>query len=79
MRGANGNSSFGWMLLIRGQVIAGIGLIWMLAPQLPKLGRLPGDVLIERGNSRLDFPIVTCIAISVVLSLVMWASRALSR
>ena len=50
MNGAEGNSGFGWMLVIVGLVIAGIGLIWVLAPNLPRLGRLPGDIVIEREN-----------------------------
>jgi hypothetical protein len=60
MNQADGNSGFGWMLVIGGLLIAGIGLIWVLAPNLPTLGRLPGDIVIERGNSRFYFPIVTC-------------------
>ena len=79
MNGANGNVSLGWMLVVVGLVIAGLGLIWVLAPNLPKPGRLPGDIVIERGNSRFYFPIVTCILISVVLSLVAWLFRAMSR
>jgi hypothetical protein len=79
MNGTDGNSGFGWMLVIGGLVIAGIGLIWVLAPSLPRLGRLPGDIVIERRNSRFYFPIVTCIVISVVLSLVMWLLRNLIR
>jgi hypothetical protein len=35
------------MLVIVGLVLAGIGLIWVLAPNLPRLGRLPGDIVIE--------------------------------
>ena len=76
MGGAGGNSGFGWVLVIIGLVIAGIGLIWVLAPGLPPLGRLPGDIVIERENSRFYFPIVTCIVISVVISLVTWLIRA---
>ena len=75
MNGANGNSAFGWVLVVVGLVIAGIGLIWVLVPNLPRLGRLPGDIVIEKENSRFYFPIVTCIVISVVLSLVMWLIR----
>jgi hypothetical protein len=52
-------------------------LIWVLVPNLPTLGRLPGDIVIERQNSRFYFPIVTCIVVSVVLSLVTWLIRAL--
>jgi len=40
----------------------GVGTAW--------LGRLPGDIRIERGNSAFYFPIVTCIIISIVLSLI---------
>ena len=65
--------------MIGGLVIAGIGLIWVLAPNIPRLGRLPSDIAIERGNGCLYFPIVTCIVISVVLSLVMWLIRAVFR
>jgi hypothetical protein len=79
MDGAGGNSGFGWVLVIVGLVLAGIGLIWVLAPGLPPLGRLPGDIVVERPNSRFYFPIVTCIVISVVLSLVMWLIRAVAR
>ena len=79
MNGADGNSGFGWMLVIVGLVLAGIGLIWVLALNLPRLGRLPGDIVIERENSRFYFPIVTCIVISVVLSLVTWLIRAVKR
>ncbi len=79
MNGAGGNSGFGWILVIVGLVIAGIGLIWVLAPSLPTLGRLPGDIVIEKPNSRFYFPIVTCIVISVVPSLVSWLIRAVRR
>ena len=79
MDGAGENSGFGWALVVIGLVIAGIGLIWVLAPNLPRLGRLPGDIVIERGNSRFYLPIVTCIVISVVLSLVVWLIRAVAR
>ncbi len=79
MDGAGGNSGFGWALVIVGLVIAGIGLIYVLAPGLPPLGRLPGDIVIERQNSRFYFPIVTCIVISVVLSLILWLIRAVTR
>ncbi len=79
MNNAGGNSGFGWVLVIIGLVITGIGLIWVLAPSLPTLGRLPGDIVIERENSRFYFPIVTCIIISGVVSLAMWLIRSVMR
>ena len=55
-----------WLVAI-GLVLVVIGLLW---PLLSKLGlsRLPGDILIERGNFRFYFPIVTCLIVSIVLS-----------
>ena len=66
-------------MVIVGLIIAGIGLIWVMAPNLPPLGRLPGDIVIERYHSRFYFPIVTCIVIGIVLSLVMWLIRVVTR
>jgi hypothetical protein len=69
------HASFGWMLFFMGVVIAGIGLIWILAPGIPWLGRLPGDVRIERGGFRVYFPVVTCLLLSLVATLVVWVVR----
>jgi Protein of unknown function (DUF2905) len=54
-----------------GLVIFAIGVLWPLASKLG-LGRLPGDIAIERGNTSFYFPIVTCLLLSVLLSAVMW-------
>ena len=66
-----------WLVGV-GLVLVAVGPLW---PWLGKLGlgRLPGDIVIERGNSRFYFPIVTCVVISVVLSLVMWLVRTVRR
>lgn len=55
---------FGVALLI-------MGLAWPTIEKLG-LGRLPGDILIERGNSRIYIPIATSLLISAVLSLILW-------
>jgi uncharacterized membrane protein required for colicin V production len=61
----------GKFLLIVGVITALIGLL-LWGGFAPKwLGRLPGDIRIERGNSAFYFPIVTCIIISIVLSLIL--------
>ena len=44
------HAGFGWMLLVFGLVLAGVGLVWILAPSIPWLGRLPGDIRIEKEN-----------------------------
>ena len=61
----------GKFLVVIGAVIVFLGLVFWggLAPKW--LGRLPGDIRIERGNSAFYFPIVTCIIISIVLSLLL--------
>jgi uncharacterized membrane protein required for colicin V production len=56
-----------------GRVLIGIGLVIVLIGLLVQvgvpLGRLPGDIQVRRGNSTFYFPIVTCIVVSVVLSI----------
>jgi hypothetical protein len=59
-----------WLVAI-GLVLVVIGLLWPLLSKLG-LGRLPGDILIERGNFRFYFPIMTCLIVSVVLSFFLW-------
>ena len=61
----------GKFAVVIGIVITLVGLV-MWSGFAPKwLGRLPGDIRIERGNSAFYFPIVTCIILSIVLSLLM--------
>jgi hypothetical protein len=71
----NDNAGFGWILVVLGLVLVGVGLVWVLAPSIPWLGRLPGDIRIERENFRFYFPLVTCLLLSLLLSLVVWAVR----
>lgn len=65
----------GKMLALFGIVIALAGLALWRGFGAGWLGRLPGDIRIERGHSAFYFPIVTCIIISVVLSLILWLFR----
>lgn len=59
-------------LIAAGVVLVGAGLLWYL---VPGLGRLPGDIRIEKENSSFYFPITTCILLSIAFSLVMWIAR----
>jgi len=60
------------------RLLIGIGFTLVLAgfawPFLSRigLGRLPGDIMIQRGSTNFYFPLVTCIIISIVLSTLMW-------
>jgi len=60
-------TGMGKTLIIVGLLIAGIGLLIQFGVPI---GRLPGDVVIRRGQSTFYFPIVTCIILSVLLSLI---------
>ena len=61
-------------LVTVGLILVVIGLAWPWLGKLP-LGRLPGDIVIERESFRLYFPLTTMIVISLVLSLVVWLLR----
>ena len=65
----------GWILVIIGLLVAGIGIVWLFAPSIPLLGKLPGDIRIERENFRFYFPLTTCILLSLLLTGIMWLVR----
>ncbi|HEY2134882.1 MAG TPA: DUF2905 domain-containing protein [Xanthobacteraceae bacterium] len=58
-------------LILLGLVIVAVGLSWPLLTRLG-LGRLPGDVVFQRGNFTFYFPVVTCILVSVLASVLLW-------
>lgn len=68
-----------WLMVIGGLILAGAGLLWLMSPSVPWLGRMPGDVNIQRENVRVHFPVVTCLLISIVLSAAMWLVRFFSK
>ncbi|MCA9017467.1 MAG: DUF2905 domain-containing protein [Planctomycetaceae bacterium] len=68
-----------WILIYAGLLITGVGIVWLLAPSIPWLGKLPGDILIERENFRFYFPLTTCVLLSLLLSGIVWLLRFLSR
>lgn len=61
-------------LILAGLALIVIGLLW---PQLSKLGlgRLPGDIIIRREGFSFYFPIVTCLVISALGTLILWLMR----
>ncbi len=61
------------LLLSVGAVLVVAGLLWPLVSRW--LGRLPGDVIVRRGHWTIAFPIVTCLVLSLLLSLLMWIFR----
>lgn len=64
-------SSIGRMLIIFGLLIVLIGAMLLWGGKFPGLGRLPGDIVIKKGNFTFYFPLTTGILISVLLSLLL--------
>jgi Protein of unknown function (DUF2905) len=66
----------GRMLIMAGALLLVLGVLFTLGTRLPlPFGRLPGDIYIRGKHGSFYFPIVTCLLVSVVLSLVMWLFR----
>jgi hypothetical protein len=68
-----------WTLVLIGALILVIGLVWLVAPSIPWLGKLPGDIAIERENFSFYFPVMTCILLSLALTGILWLIRYFSR
>lgn len=66
--------SVGRLLIVLGIVLVVIGVLWPLIARMG-LGRLPGDIVIERENFRFYFPITSMILLSLLLSLILWLFR----
>jgi hypothetical protein len=66
----------GRMLIVLGLVLVVAGVLITFAGRLPfRLGRLPGDIAYHGKNTSFYFPIVTCLLLSAILTLVMWIVR----
>jgi hypothetical protein len=66
---------FGKVLVILGVVLVSIGLLVWKTGGFGPLGRLPGDISMQKENFTFYFPIVTCLLLSLALTLVMWLLR----
>lgn len=66
----NSLNAFGRLLIISGLLLIIIGIFLKWGGKIPWLGRLPGDILIRRGNFTFYFPLATCIIVSIILSLI---------
>jgi hypothetical protein len=69
----------GWMLVGLGLLLALAGLVWLAMSSVPWLGRLPGDIVIEREHFRFYFPLATSLLLSLLLTGLMWLLRHFSR
>jgi hypothetical protein len=72
MAGGDSMQELGKTLIVFGVILLGVGLVLTLANKIPFVGRLPGDILVQKKNFTFYFPITTSILISIILSLIFW-------
>ncbi|MFB0565948.1 MAG: DUF2905 domain-containing protein [Candidatus Aminicenantaceae bacterium] len=64
--------NLGNLLIISGVIVIIVGIILKQAVKLKGLGRLPGDIIVQKGNFTFYFPLATCLVLSLVLSLLIF-------
>jgi hypothetical protein len=62
-------NDFGKILIFLGLIIVVVGLIFLLGPKIPWLGKLPGDITIKKDNFTFYFPLASSIVISILLTI----------
>lgn len=65
-------NDLGRLLVVFGLVIVAAGVLVMLVGRVPWIGRLPGDIHVQRGNWTFYFPLATSLVASVILTLILW-------
>jgi hypothetical protein len=67
----DGADGIGRLLIVGGVILAAVGVLIVLAPNIPFLGRLPGDIRIDSGNVKVFIPLGTMLLISLILTLIL--------
>jgi Protein of unknown function (DUF2905) len=67
----DGADGMGRLLIVGGVILAAVGVLIVLAPNIPFLGRLPGDIRIDNGNVKVFIPLGTMLVISLILTLIL--------
>ncbi len=62
-----------WLITL-GLILVAAGLLWPVMSKLG-LGRLPGDIVVQREGFSLYFPLMTCLVVSVIVSIIIWIFR----
>jgi Protein of unknown function (DUF2905) len=65
-------SELGKLLILVGALLALVGVVLVLAGRIPGIGRLPGDIYVQRGNWTFYFPLATSVLLSLALTVIFW-------
>ena len=65
-------AELGKFLIVLGIITLGFGVLFLFWEKIPYIGRLPGDIVIKKGNFVFYFPLTTSIIVSIVLSLILY-------
>jgi ribose/xylose/arabinose/galactoside ABC-type transport system permease subunit len=68
----DGIQYLGKFLIVLGVIVIAVGGLLLLSGKIPYIGRLPGDILIQKKNYTFYFPLATSIIISLIITLVFW-------
>jgi hypothetical protein len=68
----DGVQYIGRFLVIFGIIIVAVGGLFLLSGKIPWIGRLPGDIIIQRKNFTFYFPLATSILLSIVITFILW-------
>lgn len=60
------------VMILIGAVLLAVGLVILVFPRLPFVGKLPGDILVKKDNFSFYFPLATSIVISIIISLILF-------
>ena len=63
--------NIGKLILIFGIILIIVGALFIFFGKIPYIGKLPGDIFYKRGNFTFYFPILTCIIISIILTIIL--------
>ncbi len=72
---SDGIQYIGKFLIIAGITAVAIGGLFLLAGKIPWIGRLPGDIIIQKKNFTFYFPLATGILLSLLLTFILWILR----
>ena len=68
----DGIQHIGRFLVITGVIIAAVGGLLLLSGKIPWIGRLPGDIMIQRKSFTFYFPLATSILLSLIVTFILW-------